>query len=261
MIGRLIRILGRGFMLAALLIIIIVASSPIVPGYFQAMDDVIIRSAARHGVPPYWLAAILYNEMFGTEDRLLRQLLPGEDAIPRTMRQGLLGLDFLLLKPIHWGGEALLALAGGDPTIGPTGIRVSVGREIWSERPVTGGRYQPIGWAERPSMILDLLDHTTAVEYLAANLRRAQERLRWEDRGDWTVSARWHNTGVIYDSEIVRREDWQKGSLYVERVKGYLPQVTAWLGLSTDDYMDAAMASPKERWRAVIRRPALSIIP
>lgn len=260
MIYRAIHTLVRSLLAACLLAIAVAAGSMVVPGYFHAIDEAIMRSAARHGVPPYWLAAVLYNEMLGTEDRFLRQMLPGEDAFSSTLRHGLLGLDLLVLKPIHWGGEAFLALAGADPTIGPTGIRVSVGREIWTEQPLAGARYRPTGWAERPSMILDLLDPFTAVEYLAANLRRAQERLRWEDRGDWAVSARWHNTGVIYDSEIVRREDWQKGSLYVERVKGYLPQVTVWLGLPTDSLVDAATASPRVQ-RSLSRYSTLPVTP
>ena len=74
-------------------------------------------------------------------------------------------------------------------------------------------------------MILDLLNPGASVEYLAANLKRGQERLAGQDRGNWAASARWHNTGVVYDSAIVRRPDWEKGSRYINQVEGYLPQV------------------------------------
>ena len=105
-----------------------------------------------------------------------------------------------------------MALLGGDPTVGPAGIRVSVGREIRREVQIVGGNYVGSGWLERPSMVLDLLDPATALEYLAGNLRRGQERLAWSQRGDWAASARWHNTGVVYDSAIVRPADWDKGT-------------------------------------------------
>ncbi len=212
--------------------LILMAASPIVPAYIAAQSDQIVHSAERHTIPSSWLAAVLYNEMLGTEDRLLHRLIPGQDAISSTVRQGLLGLHLLTVKQLHWGVKTAVALLGGDPTLGPAGIRVSVGREIRREMSLEGGVYQPQGWAERFSMILDLLNAGASVEYLAANLQRGQERLAGQDRGKWAASARWHNTGVVYDSAIVRRPDWEKGSRYINQVEGYLPQVAPLLAAS-----------------------------
>ena len=216
--------------------------------YLESRRDIIADSAARHGVPAAWLGAVLYNEMLGTEDCVLRSWLPGENAAAQTTRQVLLGLHFLTLKQLQYQTKTLLALLGADPTLGPAGIRVSVGREIRVDEPVVGGVYVADGWLERPSMVLDLNDPDMAVEYLAANLRRGQDRLSPLDRGDWAASARWHNTGVVYDSEIVRLPDWEKGSRYIQRVEGYLPQITAVLGLDGVDDMEAT-ARPPRGWQ------------
>ena len=134
------------------------------------------------------------------------------------------------LKQLQWQAKSLAAMAGANPTLGPAGIRVTVGREIQAEARVAGVGYIPSGLLERPSMVADLSAPATAIEYLAANLERGQDRLAWSDRGDWDASARWHNTGVVYDSAIVRPEDWEKGSRYIARVRSSLPVVTALLG-------------------------------
>jgi hypothetical protein len=217
---------GRRFLLAAaLLAVAVAAASPIVPAYMSAQSDQIAASATRHNLPPSWVAAVLYNEMLGTEDRIARQLIPGDGPASVLARQGLLGLDLVTVKQLHWGAKTLLALLGGNPTLGPAGIRVTVGREIRAEVSLEGGAYAGDGWAERASMILDLVSASTSIEYLAGNLERGQARLALPDRGDWGASARWHNTGVVYDSAIVRRADWDKGNRYVAQVKGFLPQV------------------------------------
>jgi hypothetical protein len=197
----------------------------VVPAYLSSQTGPIAASAAEQGVPSSWLAAVFYNEILGTEDAVLREILPGDSWPIPALRQVLLGLHFCTLKQIQWQAKSAMALLGGDPTVGPAGIRVSVGREIRHEIRLTGGYYTWSGWLERPSMVLDLMDPATALEYLAGNLRRGQERLVWAQRGDWAASARWHNTGVVYDSAIVRPEDWDKGSRYVARVKEYLPEV------------------------------------
>jgi hypothetical protein len=121
--------------------------------------------------------------------------------------------------------KSLAALAGANTTVGPTGIRVSVGREIHSEAAVAGGRYQPSGWAERPSMVRDLMAPTTAIEYLAANLERGQRRAAPAQEKDWTILARWHNTGLTSDRPDVPRRVWDKGTRYVARVQAFLPHV------------------------------------
>jgi len=153
------------------------ATRPVVPTMMAAQRQTIVTCAQRHGIPPDWLAAVLYNEMLGQEDRVLRAVLPGERGFAKALRDSLLSWHFLTLKQGQWTAKLLLALAGLDPTIGPTGIRVSVGREIRAEVFVYGGRYQANGLEERPSMILDLMDMPTAIEYLAANLERGQIRL------------------------------------------------------------------------------------
>ncbi len=197
----------------------------VVPAYLASQAGAIALSAAHQGVPPSWLAAVFYNELLGTEDAVLQQILPGDNAVVSAARQILLGLHFSTLKQAQWQAKTAIALLGGDPTVGPAGIRITVGREIRYETKIVGGNYVGAGWLERPSMVLDLLDPATAVEYLAGNLRRGQERLDWAQRGDWAASARWHNTGVLYDSDIVRPADWDKGTRYVARVEEYLPEV------------------------------------
>jgi hypothetical protein len=215
-----------GFLVVAALL---VAAAPTVPRFMAAQQPAISASAQRHGVPQTWLAAVLYNEMLGTEDRLLHHLLPGEDGLSCTLRDGLLGLHFLTIKRAWWGLKALADLAGADTTLGPACLRVSVGREIRAEASVTGGTYQPRGLWERPSLIRDLSDPSTAIEYLAANLERGQRRLAPADRGDWAASARWQNTGLLYRRPEVPASLWEKGSCYVVQVEAFLPRVVAWL--------------------------------
>jgi hypothetical protein len=196
----------------------------IVPAYVASQTGAITAAAANQGVPSSWLAAVFYNEILGTEDAVLQEILPGDSGPMPAVRQALLGLHFCTLKQMQWQAKGAMALLGGDPTVGPAGIRVSVGREIRREVRLAGGYYTGSGWLERPSIILDLSNPATALEYLAGNLRRGQDRLVWSQRGDWAASARWHNTGVVYDSAIVRPADWDKGSKYVARVEQYLPE-------------------------------------
>jgi len=215
-----------GFLVIATLL---VAAAPAVPRFMAAQQPAIAASAQRHGVPQTWLAAVLYNEMLGTEDRLLHRLLPGEDGLSQTLREGLLGLHFLTVKRVWWNLKALADLAGADTTLGPACLRVSVGREIRAEVAVNGGGYQAQGLWERPSLIRDLSDPPTAIEYLAANLARGQRRLTPADYGDWAASARWQNTGLLYRRPDVPAPLWDKGSRYVAQVETFLPRAVAWL--------------------------------
>ncbi len=219
----------------------------VVPAYIASQTSAIAASAAHQGVPPSWLAAVFYNEILGTEDAILQRILPGDSEPLPAVRQVLLGLHFSTLKQAQWQAKTATALLGGDPTVGPAGIRVSVGRDIRREVKIVGGSYVGSGWLERPSMLLDLLEPTTAVEYLAGNLRRGQERLAWNQRGDWAASARWHNTGVLYDSAIVRPADWDKGTKYVARVEEYLPEVAP-LVQDNLEYDLEATARPPRGW-------------
>ncbi len=220
---------------------LLVVAAPAVPRFMAAQQPAIAASAQRHGVPPTWLAAVLYNEMLGTEDRWLYLLLPGEDGFSQTMREGLLGLHFLTVKRVWWNLKALTDLAGADTTLGPACLRVSVGREIRAEVPVTGGTYQAQGLWERPSLIRDLSDPSTAIEYLAANLARGQRRLTPTDHGDWAASARWQNTGLLYRRPDVPTPLWEKGSCYVAQVEAFLPRTVAWLPAPSEE---ATAASP-----------------
>lgn len=192
-----------------------------------AQSDAIHASAQRHGLPPELLAAVLYNEMLGQEFRVFDAATPGDGPLATAVRDAALGWHFITLKQVQWGGKALLALAGSDTTVGPTGIRVSVGREIRREAAISGGRYQLTGWAERPSMVLDLMSPATAIEYLAANLERGERRAGVAVFSDWLVCARWHNTGLVADRADVPRSVWDKGTRYVARVRQFMPQVTA----------------------------------
>lgn len=247
---------------SVLLLLVIALGYGAVPTYLAGQASSIEVSAARHGVPDRWLSAVLYTEMLGTESQVLERLLPGDSAIPVSARQTLLGIHFLTLKQAQWQAKAFLALLGMDPTIGPAGIRVSVGREIRTELGIGTGWYVSDGLLERTSMIADLTSPATAVEYLAANLQRGQERLAVSDRGDWSASARWHNTGVVYNSAIVRPEDWIKGSLYIERVESNLELVPGRSDLanvaptSTDQTGQQPVnnASPVMAWLLPIRR-------
>lgn len=187
----------------------------------------ILQSAQRHGIPPQVLGAVLYNEMIGEEYRLLQTVIPGDGEVPRALRDSLLGWHFVTLKQGQWVLKAMTGLIGLDTTVGPTGIRVSVAREIRQEVAVVGGRYRPSGWAERPSLIIDLVSTPTAIEYLAANLERGRSRADPANTGDWTVLARWHNTGLTHDRPDVPRRVWEKGTRYVARVQEFLPEVTA----------------------------------
>jgi hypothetical protein len=213
---------------------LLAAAAPIVPRFMVAQQPAIAASAQRHGVPQTWLAAVLYNEMLGTEDRWLHRLLPGEDGLSRTLRDGLLGWHFLTIKRAWWGLKTLADLAGADTTLGPACLRVSVGREIRAEVSMAGGAYQPRGLWERPSLICDLSDPSTAIEYLAANLERGQRRLTPADRGNWAASARWQNTGLLYHRPDVPAPLWEKGSRYVAQVEAFLPWVVAWLPMPAE---------------------------
>ena len=214
-------VLALGFLLFA--------ARPVVPAYMAAQRETILLSAERHGIAPEVVAAVLYNEMLGQEQRFLSTLLPGDDWVSQTVRDSLLGWHFLTLKQAQWMLKGAAALAGMNTTVGPTGIRVSVGREIRSEVAVAGGRYHASGLAERPSLVLDLMSTATALEYLAANLERGVRRATAEQAGDWTVCARWHNTGLTADRPDVPRRVWDKGTHYVARVQAFLPQMTALL--------------------------------
>jgi len=211
-------------------VVIFLAARQVVPSYLAAQNEAIVASAQRHGLPPEVLAAVLYNEMVGQEYRFLDAITPGDGAPANAVRDALLGWHFLTLKQAQWGGKALLALAGVNTTVGPTGIRVSVGREIRREVAVEGGRYRASGWAERPSMVLDLMSTSTAIEYLAANLERGIRRAGYDAETDWLVCARWHNTGLVADRTDVPRPVWDKGTRYVARVRQFLPQMTSVIG-------------------------------
>lgn len=212
-----------------LLVVLILAARPVVPAYITSQRENIERSAHRHGIAPEVVAAVLYNEMIGQEHRFLMTVLPGHNPVVQALRDGILGWHFLTLKQAQWITKGLAALVGLNTTVGPTGIRVSVGREIRQEVVVMGGLYQPHGLAERPTLILDLMRTPTAIEYLAANLERGQRRSLPRDAGDWTPLARWHNTGLTFDRADVPRPIWDKGTRYVARVETFLPHVTAML--------------------------------
>jgi hypothetical protein len=218
---------------------ILLISYAAVPAFLSRQAEAIDFSASRHGVPADWLSAVLYTEMLGTETQMLDRFLPGDDSASGAIKQTLLGLHLLTFKQAQWQAKTFLALAGMDPTIGPAGIRVTVGREIRSELQISSSCYVPDGPLERLSMIADLSSPVSSVEYLAANLRRGQQRLQVADRGDWAASARWHNTGVVYDSAIVRPEDWLKGTRYIERVESNLDTVLGLLELPSTGHRAA----------------------
>jgi hypothetical protein len=209
--------------------VLFLAARPVVPSYMLAQRAHILVSAQRHGIASDVLAAVLYNEMLGQESRFLSTAIPGDNALARAVRESLLGWHFLTLKQAQWALKGAAALAGFNTTVGPTGIRVSVGREIRHEIYVEGGRYQPLGLAERPSLVLDLMSTSEAIEYLAANLQRGERRATIAQRGDWTVLARWHNTGVTEYSPSVPPMIWDKGTNYIARVSSFLPEMTALL--------------------------------
>lgn len=215
--------------LAVILGFLFLAARPVVPSYMLAQRENILASAQRHGIASDVLAAVLYNEMLGQESRFLSTVIPGDNPFARALRESLLGWHFLTLKQAQWALKGAAALSGFNTTVGPTGIRVSVGREIRREIFVAGGRYQPLGLAERPSLVLDLMSTSEAIEYLAANLQRGERRATLTQRGDWTVSARWHNTGVTEYSVSVPRPIWDKGTNYVARVSTFLPEMTGLL--------------------------------
>jgi len=194
----------------------------VIPLYLQAHSRIIIASAERHHVSAEWLTAVLYNEMLGTEDRLLRTLIPGDDGLSQTIRNALLGWHFLTIKQAQWAAKAGLALLGLDTTVGPTGIRVSVGREIQREEGVPVGSYRPYGLLERPTMVADLMRLDVAIDYLAANMARGQRRAGLLETDDWSAAARWHNTGLVGNEPSAPRPIWDKGTRYVEYVRGYL---------------------------------------
>ena len=205
------------------------AARPVVPSYMLAQRENILASAQRHRIASDVLAAVLYNEMLGQESRFLSIAIPGDNPVARALRESLLGWHFLTLKQAQWALKGVAALSGFNTTVGPTGIRVSVGREIRREIFVAGGRYQPLGLAERPSLVFDLMSTSEAIEYLAANLQRGERRATVAQRDDWTVTARWHNTGVTEYSPNVPRPIWDKGTNYVARVSTFLSEMTALL--------------------------------
>jgi|GEM_PF-5621200 len=215
------------FAIVLILVVLFVAARSVVPAYMSAQRAAIIASAQRHGLAPEVLAAILYNEMLGKEQRFLDTLIPGDSVVSRTVRESLLGWHFLTLKQLQWGIKGVAALLGTNLTVGPTGIRVSVGREIRTEVAVVGGYYHPTGLMERPSLVLDLMIPDVSIEYLAANLERGLRRAPAGQADDWRVSARWHNTGLTAYRPDVPPSVWKKGTEYVARVQAFLPEVTA----------------------------------
>lgn len=208
---------------------LLLAARPVVPAYMMTQRANIVASAQRHGIQPEVLAAVLYNEMLGQEYRFLSTVIPGDNGVSQILRESLLGWHFLTLKQAQWTLKGAGALLGLNTTVGPTGIRVSVGREIRREIFVNGGDYQPLGLAERPSLVLDLMATPVAIEYLAANLQRGERRATLAQVDDWSLCARWHNTGVTEYSPDVPRRIWDKGTQYVSRVETFLPEMTALL--------------------------------
>ncbi len=240
-----VRVAYRGLVAVVCFALLLLAARPVVPAYMAMQRASIIASAQRHGLSSDVLAAVLYNEMLGQEDRFLNAVLPGENPVAQTLRDSLLGWHFLTLKQVQWAAKGVVALAGGNTTVGTTGIRVSVGREIRSEVYVAGGQYRPNGLAERPSLVLDLTMPATATEYLAANLERGLKRAGAAQAGDWTAWARWHNTGLVADRPDVPRRVWDKGTNYVARVRSFLPEMTMLL--------NDAVSPPV--WRAMLPGP------
>ena len=248
----------------AVLGLVFLAARPVVPAFMTQQREVLLSSAERHGVPAHVLAAVVYNEMLGQERRFLSQVIPGDDAVARAVRESLLGWHFLTLKQAQWSVKGVLALFGANTTVGPTGIRVSVGREIQAESGVVSVRYRAHGLMERPSLVLDLASPASAIEYLAANLERGVRRAGSEQAGDWTVCARWHNTGLTADRPDVPRRVWDKGTRYVDRVEGFMPEMTAmiseWLSPPVWRVMlpgDRTPAMPSQAgWLVAYVRPA-----
>ena len=226
--------MGRSISLCLGLLVIVSLLSSLrlaVPAFMASQRQALLLSAQRHDIPPDVLAAIFYNEMFGQETRLLRSVIPGDSALASNVRESALGLHFLTTKQLQIGLKCMAAVAGANTTIGPAGIRISVGREIERETSIAGSHYRQSGLAERPSLVVDLMSPATAIQYLAANLRRGIRRAGPELAGDWTVSARWHNTGIISDRPDVPRPVWDKGSQYITRVQTFRPEVRSLLGL------------------------------
>jgi hypothetical protein len=219
----------RTIAIVVVLAFLFLAARPVVPYYMTAQREYILASAQRHNIAPDVLAAVLYNEMLGQESRFLRTVIRGDGAVSKAIRESLLGWHFLTLKQAQWGLKGAAAFGGLNTTVGPTGIRVSVGREIRREIYVDGGRYQPLGLGERPSLVLDLMSTSQSIEYLAANLQRGERRATLSQVDDWTVCARWHNTGVTEYSPSVPRPVWDKGTNYVARVSMFLPEMTGLL--------------------------------
>jgi hypothetical protein len=218
------------------------AARPVVPTFMALQRHSLRLSAERHNVPGDVLAAVLYNEMLGQEYRFLSAAVPGQGAVSRFVEDSLLGWHFLTLKQAQWIIKTVASLAGLDTTVGPTGIRVSVGREIRSEVAVAGGRYRPTGLAERPSLVLDLSNPSSAIEYLAANLERGRLRSAPDQAGDWAPLARWHNTGLTADRPDVPRPVWDKGTRYVARVQMVRPLVTNLINQETPPLRLALLA-------------------
>lgn len=247
--GRGLLRLALGFFLVVSLVLAVV---PVVPIFVSLHTETIRSSAERHGIAPEWLTAVLYNEMLGQEDRLLHRLMPGDGPLAQGVRNAALGWHFLTLKQVQWWTKAGFALAGSDTTLGPTGIRVSVGREIRAEESIGGGHYVMQGWLERPSLVLDLAGIDTSIEYLAANLERGQERAGQGRWGDWRPSARWHNTGLVADRPDVPRPIWDKGTRYVARVEAFLPQSAQLLAQTPSLVLEAALQRLLARTAVVV---------
>jgi hypothetical protein len=130
---------------------------------------------------------------------------------------------------------------------------------VWSlEVSVYGAHYVPRGLAERPSLISDLTNSSTAIEYLAANLERGALRASSNQAGDWTVLARWQNTGLTAYRAGVPRAVWDKGSRYVARVQEFLPQVSAVLNTPAQPRADTF--GSLTRWLASISASRASAI-
>ena len=235
--------LYRSIAIFVALTILLLAGRSVVPSYMRAQKNTIVDSAYRHSIPPEVLGAVFYNEMLGQETRFLSTIIPGSSRLAQNLRDGLIGLHFLTLKQGQWGLKGLLGLVGFNTTVGPTGIRPSVGREIQGEISVAGGRYRSHGLAERPTLILDLINPPTAIEYLAANLERGARRAAGEAEVDpasaWRALARWHNTGLTAYRPGLSRAVWEKGSRYVSRVQEFLPAVSAFLDAPVQPRPDA----------------------
>ena len=91
----------------------------VVPAYIASQAGAIAASAAHQGVPPSWLAAVFYNEILGTEDAVLQEILPGDNEPLSAVRQVLLGTPLLHTEAGAMAGQNGHGLAWGRPYRGP----------------------------------------------------------------------------------------------------------------------------------------------